>query len=165
MPSGRRGRFPIGTPVLDAARSLGPALVGAGSNPNALAQVWLFFVAPLIGGALAGLHVRTYVVFAYTAAGILYGVAAAQGRGGRAGGGGLAGRSNGSGTAGFQIQTPVLSTTGGTSDGRFIRRICPQVVEFGPVNTSIHKLNEHVELAAVEPLRRIYQRVLEKLLA
>ena len=58
-----------------------------------------------------------------------------------------------------------VSTTGGTSDGRFIRRICPQVIEFGPVNTSIHKLNEHVELAAVEPLRRIYQRVLEKLLA
>jgi len=60
---------------------------------------------------------------------------------------------------------PEVSTTGGTSDGRFIRRICPQVVEFGPVNTSIHKLNEHVELAAVEPLQRIYQRVLEKLLA
>jgi succinyl-diaminopimelate desuccinylase len=58
-----------------------------------------------------------------------------------------------------------VSTTGGTSDGRFIKRICPQVVEFGPVNTSIHKLNEHVELAAVDPLRRIYQRVLEKLLA
>ncbi len=58
-----------------------------------------------------------------------------------------------------------VSTTGGTSDGRFIKRICPQVVEFGPVNTSIHKLNEHVELDAVEPLRRIYQRVLEKLLA
>ena len=58
-----------------------------------------------------------------------------------------------------------VSTTGGTSDGRFIKRICPQVVEFGPVNTSIHKLNEHVELAAVEPLRRLYQRVLEKLLA
>jgi succinyl-diaminopimelate desuccinylase len=62
------------------------------------------------------------------------------------------------------IDTEV-STTGGTSDGRFIKRICPQVVEFGPVNTSIHKLNEHVELAAVDPLRRIYQRVLEKLLA
>jgi len=58
-----------------------------------------------------------------------------------------------------------VSTTGGTSDGRFIKRICPQVVEFGPVNTSIHKLNEHVELAAVDSLRRIYQRVLEKLLA
>jgi succinyl-diaminopimelate desuccinylase len=62
------------------------------------------------------------------------------------------------------IDTEV-STTGGTSDGRFIRRVCPQVVEFGPVNTSIHKLNEHVELATVEPLRRIYQGVLEKLLA
>jgi succinyl-diaminopimelate desuccinylase len=58
-----------------------------------------------------------------------------------------------------------VSTTGGTSDGRFIARICPQIVEFGPVNQSIHKLNEHVELAAIEPLRRIYQRVLEKLLA
>jgi succinyl-diaminopimelate desuccinylase len=58
-----------------------------------------------------------------------------------------------------------VSTTGGTSDGRFIARICPEVVEFGPVNTSIHKLNEHVALDAVEPLRRIYERVLEKLLA
>jgi succinyl-diaminopimelate desuccinylase len=58
-----------------------------------------------------------------------------------------------------------VSTTGGTSDGRFIRRICPQVVEFGPVNQSIHRLNEHIELAAIEPLRRIYERVLEKLLA
>jgi len=58
-----------------------------------------------------------------------------------------------------------VSTTGGTSDGRFIRRICPQVVEFGPVNMSIHKLDEHIELGAIEPLRRIYERVLEKLLA
>ena len=58
-----------------------------------------------------------------------------------------------------------VSTTGGTSDGRFIARVCPQLVEFGPVNTSIHKLNEHVDLAAIEPLRRIYAGVLEKLLA
>jgi succinyl-diaminopimelate desuccinylase len=58
-----------------------------------------------------------------------------------------------------------VSTTGGTSDGRFITRICPQLVEFGPVNMSIHKLNEHVALDAVEPLRAVYQRVLEKLLA
>ena len=58
-----------------------------------------------------------------------------------------------------------ISTTGGTSDGRFIARICPQIVEFGPVNMSIHKLNEHVALDAVEPLRAVYQRVLEKLLA
>jgi succinyl-diaminopimelate desuccinylase len=57
-----------------------------------------------------------------------------------------------------------VSTTGGTSDGRFIQRICPQVVEFGPVNQSIHRLNEHIELAAIDPLRRIYERLLEKLL-
>jgi succinyl-diaminopimelate desuccinylase len=57
-----------------------------------------------------------------------------------------------------------ISTTGGTSDGRFIADICPQVVEFGPVNATIHKLNEHVELAAIEPLKRIYERTLEKLL-
>ncbi len=60
---------------------------------------------------------------------------------------------------------PVLSTTGGTSDGRFIRRICPQVVEFGPVNASIHKVDEHVELAAIEPLTAVYRRTLEHLLA
>ena len=58
-----------------------------------------------------------------------------------------------------------VSTTGGTSDGRFIARICPQIVEFGPVNLSIHKLNEHVAVDAIEPLRAVYQRVLEKLLA
>lgn len=61
--------------------------------------------------------------------------------------------------------TPVLSTTGGTSDGRFIRRICPQVVEFGPVNASIHQVDEHVELAAIEPLKNVYRRTLELLLA
>jgi len=60
---------------------------------------------------------------------------------------------------------PDISTTGGTSDGRFIAEICPEVVEFGPVNASIHKLNEHVELAAIEPLREIYLRVLSRLLA
>jgi succinyl-diaminopimelate desuccinylase len=57
-----------------------------------------------------------------------------------------------------------VSTTGGTSDGRFITRICPQLVEFGPVNLSIHTLNEYVALDAIEPLSAIYQRVLEKLL-
>jgi succinyl-diaminopimelate desuccinylase len=60
---------------------------------------------------------------------------------------------------------PEVSTTGGTSDGRFIADICPQVVEFGPVNASIHKLNEHIELAAIDPLREVYRRVLVKLLA
>ena len=57
-----------------------------------------------------------------------------------------------------------LSTTGGTSDGRFIARICPQVVEFGPVNESIHKIDEHVAVASIEPLARIYRRTLEALL-
>ncbi|MFO1329326.1 MAG: succinyl-diaminopimelate desuccinylase [Rubrivivax sp.] len=60
---------------------------------------------------------------------------------------------------------PVLSTTGGTSDGRFIRRICPQVIEFGPVNASIHQVDEHVEVASIEPLTRVYRRTLERLLA
>jgi succinyl-diaminopimelate desuccinylase len=58
-----------------------------------------------------------------------------------------------------------LSTTGGTSDGRFIARICEQVVEFGPPNGSIHKIDEHVEAAFIEPLKNIYRRVLETLLA
>lgn len=58
-----------------------------------------------------------------------------------------------------------LSTTGGTSDGRFIADICAQVVEFGPMNASIHKLNENVPVAALEPLRNIYQKTLEKLLS
>jgi len=60
--------------------------------------------------------------------------------------------------------TPELSTTGGTSDGRFIARICPQVMEFGPVNASIHKIDEHVAVADIEPLKNIYRRVLEQLL-
>jgi succinyl-diaminopimelate desuccinylase len=58
-----------------------------------------------------------------------------------------------------------LSTTGGTSDGRFIAQICPQVVEFGPVNASIHKIDEHVAVADIEPLTAIYQQTLQRLLA
>ena len=58
-----------------------------------------------------------------------------------------------------------LSTTGGTSDGRFIANIAEQVVEFGPINASIHKLNEHVAVADLDPLRAIYQITLEHLLA
>jgi succinyl-diaminopimelate desuccinylase len=61
--------------------------------------------------------------------------------------------------------TPEVSTTGGTSDGRFLAELCPEVVEFGPVNASIHKLNEHVDLSAIEPLREIYQSLLGRLLA
>ena len=57
-----------------------------------------------------------------------------------------------------------LSTSGGTSDGRFIAQICPQIVELGPVNASIHKLNENVELAALERLPGIYLDVLRALL-
>ena len=56
-----------------------------------------------------------------------------------------------------------LSTTGGTSDGRFISRICPQVIEFGPVNASIHKIDEHILVADIEPLKNIYRRTLEHL--
>ncbi|CAB3747872.1 succinyl-diaminopimelate desuccinylase [Paraburkholderia humisilvae] len=60
--------------------------------------------------------------------------------------------------------TPELSTTGGTSDGRFIARICKQVIEFGPPNASIHKIDEHIELACIEPLKNVYRRVLEQLI-
>ncbi|WP_119154214.1 succinyl-diaminopimelate desuccinylase [Caldimonas tepidiphila] len=56
-----------------------------------------------------------------------------------------------------------LSTTGGTSDGRFIAQICPQVVEFGPTNATIHKVDEHVEVAQLDPLKNIYRRTLEAL--
>jgi succinyl-diaminopimelate desuccinylase len=58
-----------------------------------------------------------------------------------------------------------LSTTGGTSDGRFIAAICPQLLELGPVNASIHKIDEHVALPDIDALSRIYQRMLEQLLA
>jgi succinyl-diaminopimelate desuccinylase len=60
--------------------------------------------------------------------------------------------------------TTELSTTGGTSDGRFIARICPQVVEFGPPNDSIHKIDEHIEVRYIDPLKNIYRRTLERLL-
>jgi len=57
-----------------------------------------------------------------------------------------------------------LSTSGGTSDGRFIADICPEVVEFGPVNATIHKIDECVALADIEPLARIYEATFRKLL-
>jgi succinyl-diaminopimelate desuccinylase len=62
------------------------------------------------------------------------------------------------------VQTE-LSTTGGTSDGRFIATICPQVIEFGPPNASIHKIDEHVEVRFIEPLKNVYRGVLERLIA
>lgn len=56
-----------------------------------------------------------------------------------------------------------LSTTGGTSDGRFIAKICAQVIEFGPPNATIHKINEYVRVADIEPLKNIYRRTIENL--
>ncbi|MET0518871.1 MAG: M20/M25/M40 family metallo-hydrolase, partial [Burkholderiaceae bacterium] len=60
---------------------------------------------------------------------------------------------------------PQLSTTGGTSDGRFIAKICTQVLEFGPINATIHKVDENVPADCLEPLKNIYRRTLELLLA
>ncbi len=57
-----------------------------------------------------------------------------------------------------------LSTTGGTSDGRFIADICPQVIEIGPVNATIHKIDECVEIAALQQLSSIYRQILDQLL-
>jgi succinyl-diaminopimelate desuccinylase len=56
-----------------------------------------------------------------------------------------------------------LSTTGGTSDGRFIAQVCPEVIELGPPNATIHKVDEHVALADIEPLKNVYRRTLENL--
>ena len=60
--------------------------------------------------------------------------------------------------------TTELSTTGGTSDGRFIAKICPQVIEFGPLNATIHKIDERVEVASLDPLKNIYRDTLVRLL-
>jgi succinyl-diaminopimelate desuccinylase len=61
-------------------------------------------------------------------------------------------------------RVPELSCTGGTSDGRFIADICPEVVELGPVNATIHRLNERVLVSDLEPLSRIYRGILQRLL-
>lgn len=60
--------------------------------------------------------------------------------------------------------SPEMSTTGGTSDGRFIAPTGAQVVEIGPVNASIHKVDENVTLAELETLTEIYERLLKELL-
>ena len=60
--------------------------------------------------------------------------------------------------------TPRLSTEGGTSDGRFIADVCSEIVELGPINASIHRLNERVAIAELEPLAAIYRSILERLL-
>jgi succinyl-diaminopimelate desuccinylase len=59
--------------------------------------------------------------------------------------------------------TTELSTTGGTSDGRFMSQVCKEVIELGPTNATIHKINEYLPLADIEPLKNIYRRVLENL--
>lgn len=61
--------------------------------------------------------------------------------------------------------TPQLSTTGGTSDGRFISAICDQIVEFGPINASIHKINECVEVDDIQRLHDVYFHALAILLS
>ena len=61
--------------------------------------------------------------------------------------------------------TPQLSTTGGTSDGRFISAICDQIVEFGPINASIHKINECVEVEDIQRLHDVYFHALAILLS
>tara|TARA_B100000787_G_scaffold169916_1_gene162871 strand:- start:1306 stop:2433 length:1128 start_codon:yes stop_codon:yes gene_type:complete len=59
---------------------------------------------------------------------------------------------------------PTISTTGGTSDGRFISKLCDQVVEFGPINESIHKINENVSVNDIETLKDIYKLTISKIL-
>ena len=60
-------------------------------------------------------------------------------------------------------KNPELSTTGGTSDGRFIATICPQVIEFGPVGKTIHQIDECVAVADLQPLADVYAGVLTAL--
>jgi succinyl-diaminopimelate desuccinylase len=61
-------------------------------------------------------------------------------------------------------QAPELSTAGGTSDARFLATLAREIVEFGPVNASMHQADEHIRLADLAPLSRIYEAVLERLL-
>jgi succinyl-diaminopimelate desuccinylase len=61
--------------------------------------------------------------------------------------------------------TPLLSTAGGTSDGRFIAPSGTEVIEFGPCNATIHKINERVLVQDLDPLALIYQRIMTTLLA
>ena len=61
--------------------------------------------------------------------------------------------------------TPALSTTGGTSDGRFLAAVSREVVEFGPLSASIHGIDEHVRLADIAPLSAIYERIIAALVS
>ncbi len=60
--------------------------------------------------------------------------------------------------------TPVLSTSGGTSDGRFLASIAREVIEFGPLNDTIHKIDERVAISDIGPLSAIYEAVARQLL-
>jgi succinyl-diaminopimelate desuccinylase len=60
--------------------------------------------------------------------------------------------------------TPAVWTSGGTSDGRFLAEVSREVVEFGPVNKSIHAIDEHVRLADIGPLSAVYEHALASLL-
>jgi len=66
----------------------------------------------------------------------------------------------------IQAETGIdteLSTSGGTSDARFIAQICPQVIELGPPNDSIHKIDEYVRVSDIDTLKNIYLRILQGL--
>jgi succinyl-diaminopimelate desuccinylase len=60
--------------------------------------------------------------------------------------------------------TPALSTSGGTSDGRFLATVSREVVEFGPVSRSIHGIDECVPLADIAPLSAVYEQTVAALL-
>ncbi|MCG3462864.1 succinyl-diaminopimelate desuccinylase [Xenorhabdus bovienii] len=59
---------------------------------------------------------------------------------------------------------PEISTSGGTSDGRFIAKMGAQVVELGPINATIHKVNEGISVSDLQKLSLIYQRIMEQLI-
>ena len=59
--------------------------------------------------------------------------------------------------------TPNISTDGGTSDGRFIAKICDQVIEFGLINESIHKINEHTTEKDLKNTIRVYTQILKNI--
>ena len=61
--------------------------------------------------------------------------------------------------------TPALSTSGGTSDGRFLAGVSREVVEFGPLSASIHGIDEHVQIADIAPLSAIYEQAISALLS
>jgi succinyl-diaminopimelate desuccinylase len=61
--------------------------------------------------------------------------------------------------------TAEISTDGGTSDGRFMAKICKQVIEFGLINESIHKINEHTTKSDLDSVAKVYISILNKLLS